>query len=466
MHSVGADANSGDAVADLPCGTAGPTRTRRSRLAFVAFALCLGGAGPSMPAGPPPDGADRPAQAGYWRQAVERPLRGWDYDGERILGHVGEEVRLWDAETGELIRTPGSHREDIHAVQLGPDGRRGLSSSWIGPGPLGYVSRDTRVILWDLETGRRLHMWPGQVAGEFSPDGGRVVTFSQRPGVGVPDPDRGGGAAPVTGAVRQTGSWPAFDAAVWDVETGRWVATATLDEYANPTSATLHVSPDGHRFVYLEMGRLSTVMSGGAVRFDAGDGRETGRVAWDDVELGQGHRYASNGTLATFSQDSAQRIDLGTGRVVWNVRHGLRPGEFEYFWGAAWTHDGGRVAAIPAGDEAIQILDAATGTTIRGANGGPDPKTDAIVSPDDRRLAIEWGGANDVPPGVGLYDMTTGAAVARLALPEWGHMISFSPDGKTFLTGGSEFKVYDAATGGELRTLKLLGEVGSSFGWD
>ena len=431
-------------------------------LAGIALCLCssLGWAEP------PPGEPDRPAKSGRWRQAVERPLRTWDYDGERILGHVGKEIRLWDAKTGELIRTLGSHGEFIHAVQVGPHGRRALSSSWIGPGPLGYVSRDTRVVLWDLETGQVLHEWPGQVAGEFSPDGGRIVTFSQRPGAGEPHPDRSGGGVPAAGEARQYGSWPEFDAAVWDAGTGRRLASATTDADLAPERAALHFSPDGRRFVYLEMGRLSTVSTGGAVRFDAGDGRETGRIAWDDVESGQGHRYASDGTLATFHQDSAQRIDLGTGRVARNVRHGLRPDDFEYFWGAAWTHDGGRVAAIPASDEAVQILDMATGTTTRGANSGPHPKTAAIVSPDNARLAIEWGGANDVPPGVGLYDMATGAEVARLALPEWGRMIGFAPDGRTFLTGGAEFVVYDAATGDRVRSLKLPGVAGASFGWE
>ncbi len=34
---------------------------------------------------------------------IERPSRGWDYDGRRILGHIGHDICLWDAETGKLL---------------------------------------------------------------------------------------------------------------------------------------------------------------------------------------------------------------------------------------------------------------------------------------------------------------------------------------------------------------------------
>ena len=43
-----------------------------------------------------------------WTQSIERLSRDWDCDGERILGHIGYDIGLWDATTGVLL-----HRQDI-----------------------------------------------------------------------------------------------------------------------------------------------------------------------------------------------------------------------------------------------------------------------------------------------------------------------------------------------------------------
>jgi len=113
---------------------------------------------------------------------------------------------------------------------------------------------------------------------------------------------------------------------------------------------------------------------------------------------------------------------------------------------------------------------------ITGAKSGPYPSR-AIISPDNSRLAIEWGGANDVEPELGIYDMDTGEVIARIKRAKGGHMLGFSPDGKTLLVGGSEyneynsenekmtlrpeFVIYNSENGKKIRTLNLLDEVSS-----
>ena len=415
-----------------------------------------------------PASADPPPEIGQWKQAVERPHRTWDYNGRRILGHVGKEVRLWDAATGEPIRTLGSHGERIHAVQFGPDGRRALSSSWAPPGELGLMSRDTRVVLWDLETGRALHELPGQVAGEFSPDGTRVVTFSQRPAAEPPNPGRG---QVTTGdETWRRGFWPEFDAAVWDVRTGRRLASATLPKYASPHRDALHFSPDGHRFVHLDWGQTVWLNTGPLTEFDAADGREAGRVSAEAVRLDSGRRYTSRGMLATFDPGTTARwIEPGSGRAVRSVRTGFDEDDPLFYSNRAWTHDGSRVAIIPASEEGpLEILDMATGTRTRGDGGGPYGPVSIVVSPDDRRLTIHWHGAEADGPGLGLYDLRTGRQIARTKLGEWDGLIGFSPDGKTLLTGGPEFVAYDAATGKALRTVEPFadGELRHPYHWE
>src|SRR6185369_5496689 len=79
-----------------------------------------------------------------WKQSIERPSRSWDYDGTRILGHIGYDICLWDATTGKLLHKMKEHKERIQAVQFSPDGHHAISSSWMDPGPIMYKSKDTR----------------------------------------------------------------------------------------------------------------------------------------------------------------------------------------------------------------------------------------------------------------------------------------------------------------------------------
>jgi WD40 repeat protein len=389
-----------------------------------------------------------------WKQSIERPSRGWDYDGKRILGHIGHDVCLWDAETGELLQRMKGHQEQIHRVQFSPDGNHALSSSWARPGPMvPIISRDTRVILWNLGTGRERNSFQGQVAGEFSPDGKRIVTFSQRPGTGQPDPSLGESTVPSTGEVWQLGSEAKFDAAIWDADTGRQLVKAKLDERNDPYNDTLHFSPDASRFVHLYNGGFLPYNTSGGVLFNAGDGREIGRITRDDLKFGQGHRYTSSGAIASFGPESARLIDLKSGRVVQSIEH-----DMQALWGEVWTHDGRKVAAIDP-DGAIKICDIESGITITGAKGGPYPQRIAIISPDNSRLAVVSGGVHvekrEVEPQFGLYDLNTGAELTEIKLAKQWRLVGFSPDSKTLLVGGPEFVIYDAVKGTRIRTLTL-----------
>jgi WD40 repeat protein len=290
-------------------------------------------------------------------------------------------------------------------------------------------SKDTRTILWDLATGRDRMSLEGQVAGDFSPDGKRIVTFSKR-----------------------AGESSRFDAAVWDTFTGRQLVKAKLDEYSNPHGDTLHFSPDGRRFVHVDNGAFLLYNPSGGILYNASDGREIGRAA---ARYGA-HRYTSTGALASFDSERATLTDLESGRVVQSIPHDLGTVD------AVWTHDGGRVATVGWGEDVIKFWDLKSGKVTAQARGGPQRKRTAIISPDNSRLAVEWGGANDIEPGLGIYDMNAGKEIARIKLPELGHIVGFSPDSKTLLVGGSEFVIYNSEDGKQIRALKLLDDVNFS----
>jgi hypothetical protein len=338
-------------------------------------------------------GGDASAQAAadeapHWKQAIERPLRDWDYDGKRILGNIGYDICLWDAVTGKLLHRMAGHRETITKVQFGPDGGQALSSSWSGPGD-GWImlSKDTRTILWDLANGVRTREFPGQVAGEFSPDGKRIVTFCQRPGTGVPD-----GTPSLkdkhTGETIEIGTVAEFDAAVWETSTGRQIAKAALDKYSGPEKDALHFSRDGLSFAFVESGTLLCHNSGGGTLYGAGDGQMLGRIDSEGVKFGRkGRRFPGGGTLAIFDREEARMIDFRTGKDTRTVMHGI---DFSSLWGGAWTHDGSKVVLIPRPQQELRVLDMKSKKMTTVAKTPAQRARNAIVSPDNTRLAIAW----------------------------------------------------------------------------
>ena len=411
-------------------------RWLRSGFVIAGLSLCLCGSAFSQPVGQSPTDQPTSIQMPQWKQSIERPNRAWDYNGQQILGRLGHDVCLWDIKTGELLQQMKEHQEQIWSVQFGSAGQHALSSSWASPGPIGYQSKDTRTILWNLTKGQELHSLKGQVAGEFSPDGKRLVTFSQRPG-----------------------KLSRFDAAVWEVDTGRLLVNVKLDdENEDPYWGSLHFSLDGRRVV-----RNTTSAT---FIYSAGDGHEIARI---NTKMSHRSRYTSHGKFVSFDSKKFELFDTAkTDQVIKSTEHGLGPVGGH---NAVWTHDGSKVVAVPTREEVIEIWDVKSGEKTIGAKVGPYPKQVAIISPDNDRLAVEWGGANQVEPEFGLYDMSTGKEVARIKLAGQTHLLGFAPDSKTLLVGCpdrlrssddqekpaslAEFSIYDAKDGKKINSVNL-----------
>jgi hypothetical protein len=96
----------------------------------------------------------------------------WSADGKFILtGSRDRTLGLWNAATGERIRTFEGHEGGVTSAAFSPDGR------WVVSG-----SQDKSVALWDLRTGKEVRrmnghsLWVSCVA--FSPDSKRVISGS------------------------------------------------------------------------------------------------------------------------------------------------------------------------------------------------------------------------------------------------------------------------------------------------
>ncbi|KPA10419.1 hypothetical protein MHK_009379 [Candidatus Magnetomorum sp. HK-1] len=93
-------------------------------------------------------------------------------DGRRIVsGSDDNTVKIWNAETGKLIRSLTGHSSSVRSVSFSPDGRRIVSGS-----------SDKTVKIWDAETGKLIRSLTGHSSDvwsvSFSPDGRRIVSGS------------------------------------------------------------------------------------------------------------------------------------------------------------------------------------------------------------------------------------------------------------------------------------------------
>jgi WD40 repeat protein len=293
-------------------------------------------------------------------------------------------VQVWTAATGKIRIAPRSY-ESTDPPEFSPDGARLVTRS------------EKSAQLWDVASGRPLGAPLAHdtfvMSARFSADGTRVVTASQ---------DK--------------------TAKIWNAETGEPIGKPFVHEDKLMWAS---FSPDAKR--------IATSAEDKKIRiWDAASGAMI--AEWEYVTYIASGEFSPNGRhLLTWTMDDV------TGRI-WDVEKGEAVGapllHTEQVVSARFSPDGSRIATA-SNDRTARLWDAVTGKPLTDPLPHPAEVTFVSFSPDGRQIVT---GCLD--KAIRIWDVESGKLIADPFQSGDTHSAQFSSDGKRLLVVAQEAGVY------------------------
>jgi WD40 repeat protein/DNA-binding SARP family transcriptional activator len=259
-------------------------------------------------------------------------------------------AKLWDADTGELLRTLSGHTDEVFSVAFSPDGTR-----------LATGSGDTTAKIWDVATGEEQLALVGHGRGEglylfgvidveYSPDGERLATVGWDETIRFWDAATGQHLQTVSesalslafspdGSLFASGRYFPMVVREWDASSfrARPVLVLTADDLGSIEDVAF--SPDG--------ARLAGAHPNGAVSLwdvtapDDGDRERHVSTLTGNRGLMHSVAFSPDGRqLATAGADVTRVWDVESGRPLYSL-----PGHSKTVFDIAFSPDGTRLAS-------------------------------------------------------------------------------------------------------------------------
>ena len=321
-------------------------------------------------------------------------------DGRRAVSASRDRtLKVWDLETGEVLRTLEGHSGVVMAVAVTPDSRQAISASG-----------DRTLKVWDIETGEVLRTLEGHSdmvrAVAVTPDGRQTVSAS--------------GDRPLK---------------VWDIETGE--VLRTLEGHSDMVRAVAVTPNDGHQAISASGDRTLKVWdieTGEVLRTLEG---HSGVVMAVAVTPNDGHRVVST------SSDCTLKVwDIETGEVLRTLE-----GHSGWVRGVA-VMPGGYRAVSASNDHTLKVWDIEIGKVLRTLEGHSDWVRAVAVMPDGCR-AVSASRDRTLK----VWDIETGEVLRTLeGHSDWVRAVAVMPDGRRIVSASRDhtLKVWDTKNYGNI----------------